>query len=81
MGVKRREKTGHGCLCCNFSVFRKRGSWDFFSSCFANFGWRKRAENLALVDVGWRQGLFYLPVYTGDAPRQNSEAGAALPAA
>lgn len=77
---------GQGLLSFNFKYIPKAEQLGFlfFLSCFAKFGWRKPAENLALVDVGWRQEciyFIYLPVFTGEALRQNSKAMAVLPAA
>lgn len=89
MGVKCRKKTGQSLLSFNFKYIPKAersGFLGFFLNCFAKFGGKKRVENHALVNVGWRQEcffffFFYLPVFTGEVLRQNSKAMAALAAA
>lgn len=49
--------------------------FSFSLSCFVKSEWRKPAENIALVDVGWRQEhiyFVYLPVFPSEALRQTS---------
>lgn len=80
LGVKCREKTGQGLLPFNFKYIPKAEKlyvlFFFPWSCFAKFGWRKPAESLALVDVGWRQEhiyFLYLPIFTSEALRQTAK--------